>query len=219
MIKWSDLRARIQRVLGDTTFTPDDLKDYINQSLVAISAHTAHQKVYTLVNATDTVVLELPDDVLEMGPVHVVNGVVENFVYTPVRLKPGQNLPPIPIGDMQMHYYYKWGNTLNFLTPVLGGRTISAFYFAYWDRVEADTDTIKVARWMEEPLQWYCMHLGMAKPGSSAARLRTWGTKQDSGTPVDNSPQKFAEFCLKRYQSILNDAPSQDRPGWDARSD
>jgi hypothetical protein len=217
MVKWSLLRDRIKRVLGDTTFTDADLADYVNQALVAISSHTAHQKVYGQVLATDTSAIELPDDILEIGPVHVKNGVVENNIYIPTRLAPGQSLPAIPIGDMRTHYYYRWGNTVNFLTPILGGRLLEIFYFAYWDRVDEDTDLIRVMRWMEEPLQWYAMHLAMAKPGSSAARLRTWNTKQDSGNPVDNSPVKFAEFCLKRYQSLLNDAPSQDREGWDAR--
>jgi len=219
VIQWSVLRDRINRVLGDTTFTPDDLSDYVNQALVAISAHTAHQKVYGQVVATDTLAIELPDDVLELGPVHVKNGVVENNIYLPIHLQPGESLPAYMVGSMAMHYYYRWGNTVNVLTPILGGRTVEIFYFGYWDRVEKDDDQIHIARWMEEPVQWYCMHLGMMKPSASAARIRTFNTKQDSGIPDDNSPLKFAQFCLSRYQAKLNDMPSQDRTGWNVRSD
>ena len=54
----------------------------------------------------------------------------------------------------------------------------------------------------------------MTKPGISEAMLNRFNRKQDQGDPEQNSVKKYAEYCMGRYQGILNQHPVQDRTRW-----
>ena len=222
-IKWSLLRNRLLRVLDDVdreaaTYSDDDLRDYINEALVAISGHTAQEKVYTKTLDTSASNLQLPDDVLELGPVLVTNGTTEKYLCKPYKLRPGESLPTAPSNSGGVSQgYYRWGGALQFLVPIPAGRTVTIHYFGYWDRVDEETDTLQIERWMEEAVKWYSLHAAMAKPARNTANLRQYATEVDAGHPEHNPLLRFAQFCLARYNQLIVDHPQQLRTGWEGR--
>jgi hypothetical protein len=221
-IKWSLLRDRLLRVLDDVdrnvaTYTDDDLRDYINEALVAISGHTAQEKVFAKTFEASASLLDLPDDVLELGPV-LIAGSGEKYLSKPYRLKPGESLPTLTSSaGGQSQGYYRWGNTLRFLIPVSAGKVVTIHYFGYWDRIDSETETLRVERWMEEALKWYALHAAMTKPARNTANLRQYATQVDAGHPEHNPLLRFARYCLERYNELIVDHPQQARMGWDGR--
>jgi hypothetical protein len=222
-IKWSLLRDRLLRVLDDVerdaaTYGDDDLRDYVNEALVAIAAHTAQEKVYSLTLDASASELALPDDVLELGPVLATYGTSEKYLYKPYKLKPGESLPTVSAGSAGSSLsYYRWGDTLKLLAPIPSGRTVSIHYYGYWDRVDEETDTLAISRWMEEAVKWYALHAAMAKPARNTANLRQYNTSQEQGNPEHNPLLKFAKFCLERYETLMIEHPQQLRTGWEGR--
>lgn len=228
-ITWAKLRDRVLRVLDDierddesaVAFTNDDMLDYIGDALTAIATHTAAERVYAGTFDDEVWSVELPDDFMALGTVSVIG--TERVLLTPRPLSPGASVANVgssivggSVTAYDVYYVYPRG-TINFLKPIPAGNAVQVDYWGYWARVEGVEDTLKVPRWMEEPLRWYCLHLAMSKPMVSIAKLANYKTRLDSGDPLDNPQLELSRYFKRRYDELLSEMPPQDRTGWESQ--
>lgn len=226
MTTWADLKGRLRRALQDTdednpSWTTEDLLDYANSALAEISSHTARQKVYT--NVPDGQVVTacpLPADYLALGPVQAsLQSSLIRQMLKPVERHPGVALPSTVTVTASIigATYYEWpAGVLNFTRPLPAGVNLYIGYYAYWPKLERDTDQLLVLRWMEEALFWHSQASALAKPGVLAAQIRQYNTRRDSGSPEDNPLLTYARYAKRRYDEILAAHPHQDRSIWEA---
>jgi len=226
---WKSLRDRVLRVLDDierddesaVSWTDDDMLDYIDEALAAIATHTAAEQVYSGTFDDEVWSVALPDDFMALGTVSVIG--TERVLLTPRPLSPGASVANVGssiVGGVMTPYdvYYMYPRgTINFLKPIPAGDAVQVDYWSYWERVEGVEDTLKVPRWMEQPLKWYCLHLAMAKPSIAAAKLGNFKTRQDSGDPEHNPQLELSRYFKRRYDELLSEIPPQDRTGWESQ--
>jgi len=221
MISWLNLRNRVLRVLDDNirtdltkvSFSDDDLLDAINDALINITAHTAQEKVFSTTLTTEATILQLPDDVVDLGPI-TINDTISIVGAVKVVLGPGESLPTTTVSGQ--YPYYRWPTSqLNFPSKIPATYTVDIRYWGYWSRVEREEDVLAVDRWMEEPLKWYMLHLLAAKPAYQASVLGQYKIRSDLGKPTDNPLLEFSGYCFKRYDSKMSEYSPQDRSGWE----
>lgn len=218
MITFEVFKLRVLRVLDDLdrdnpTWTDDDLLDYANEALAALSMHTAQQVVVDSVLTADTSSYAMPDGYLSPGPVWLISGTYR-YLLTPFELEPGQDLPTQVVSGRRTEYYEWPAGTLSFLRPLASGDTLRLQYYAYWDRLEVDSDTLAIPRWMEDALKWDMLQRAMSKPGAQASSLGQYKTKRDLGNPEDNPLLDYAKWCQKQFDRVWNEHAPQDRTVW-----
>lgn len=226
MTTWADLRGRLRRALQDTdldspSWTNEDLADYVNAALAEISSHTARQRLFANQPGGQALTqVTLPSDFLALGPVQAsLNASLIRYMLKPVERSPGVSLPSTVVVSATLvdATYYEWpAGTLNFTRPLPASTVLSVGYYAYWPRIERETDYLGVLRWMEDALYWHSQASAMAKPGVLAATIRQYNTRRDSGSPNDNPLLEYARYAMKRYNTILAEHPHQDRSIWEA---
>jgi hypothetical protein len=225
MTTWEAFRTNLTTVLGDDnrdepTWSDEELLAYMNFALRAVADHTADEKGVVTVIDEATTSFSLPADLLALGPVTLeVDGRVK--MLTPARRPAPASVPAhpvsIPASTSAPDTFYRWQRELRFAVPLPAGAILSVDYYGYWDRLAEDEDELDVPAWMEEALHWAMLMRCMSKPGLQAATIRPWNTRQDSGSPEDNPPMIYAEYCRKQYERILSEHARQDRGGWEAR--
>lgn len=222
MIYWKALRSRIIRLLDDTnrdapSWTDDDLRDYVNLALKAVTQHTALQARQEVTADAELSSLPLRDDFFEIGPVSASSNNRHSYLEA-FEPKPGYPFPESS-GDTPALYYEWPTGTLNFLPVVPVGGVITVHYYAYWPEVDGEDDNPKLGlpNWMEEPLYWYCIAQAMSKPGVQAASLQSYKTRFEAGNTGSNPLLEFSTYAMRRYERLMAEHPSQDRSGWEAR--
>lgn len=223
-VRWSKIKNRCLRILQDTaretqvSWSDDDMRDYANAALTDLSVHTAQKKIWETVLETPSTVVELPGDILELGPVSIqVQGLYWQFL-TPVTWKPGETLPTPYTFSLSVNGYYEWPEgTVNFLYLIPAGQKLRFQYFAYWAEIEADDDVIPFReRWLEEALYWNVLSRAVTKTAIQAANLRQYNIKVDSGEPEDNPMLKMSHYFYRKYLEVLADNPSNAKAVWEA---
>lgn len=215
-IKWSDLKARLRRLLDDSnpatyTWTDPDLLDYVSAALDAFASHTPQRKSETFNLGAGADRFELPSDVIVIGPVQM-KADSQTFYLRPYALKPGLDVTDVTFqaGDLG---YYQWGDEIVLVAATDVAAVVTLFYFGYWDRVTSDTSMIRVPRWAEEALLWYCVHLALSKPGVQASTLEQYKTRFEAG--VQHNPLlEYANYALKRWDAIMSEHSTTDTNGW-----
>jgi hypothetical protein len=223
MTTWKQLEAKLRGQLQDTdvsnaTWSPDELRGYANAALDELSGHTARQRVHSLTVEVSTLVLEMPADLLALGPVSVaVPGTLEKQLMVPIERRPGGTYPPDSSLSVRENSYYEWPvGVLNFMRSLQAGTAVSAGYYAYWPEIQTDSDVLGIPRWMEGAIYWYVLASAMYKPGIQAAQIRQYNTRRDSGSPIDNPLLEFSKYAMRRHAEILASHPHQDRSSWEA---
>jgi hypothetical protein len=218
-VLWGDIEARVRRLLEDTdstayTWTELDMVDYANAALKAVAIHTAreNQVVYSL--TSDLASYTLPDDVLQLGAV-ILTYISVPEILQPVRLQP-QNILPSTISRGGATGFYQWPKgTINFLRPILSGRTLTINYWSYYPTVvDVNTPLTGLPRWAEEAVKWKVMIEAIAKVSGQEALLAQWKQKRDAGTPEQQSLITISKFYQFQYDKVLYEHAPQDRGMW-----
>lgn len=222
--RWSKIKNRCLRMLQDTTrdesasWSDAEMLDYVNAALTDFASHTARKKIWEKVLEKPSLTIELPDDVLELGPVSIqVQGLYWQFL-TPCMWKPGDTLPTPYTFSLSVNGYYEWPESvLNFIYLIPAGQRLRFQYYAYWDEVENEEDVIPFRnRWPEEAIYWNILSRAVMKTAIQAANLRQYNIKVDSGEPEDNPMLKMSHQFYRKYLEILADNPNNDRSVWEA---
>lgn len=215
--RWGTLKERILRALDDEdrtnpTWSDTELTDYLGFALDDLANHTARHVTWEYEAAGEVETVELPDDVLAVGPVWFP----DRELLVKVDLEPGMLFNDITVTSTSFPQgYYEWPDGVLNLTRTLGaGETLTVFYWGYYGVPDRDEKTLESPRWADEALYWYMLATAMTKPGVSEAMLNRFNTRRDQGQPEQNPVKKYAEYCLERYHGILNEHPRQDRTRW-----
>jgi hypothetical protein len=209
MTTWSKLRDRTLRTLNDTdrdkaSWTDDDMLDYINAALGAVSVHTAQEKVHEQTVAQTTTVLVLPVDCI--GVKSVLLGTSTSLTL----LKRAALMPGETVSLTTNSLPKNWaepvaGQVMFFPGPVPAQALLKVGYLSNWPTIVNDDDDLPVPYWLLEALHFYMLYLSQIKPGTQAASLGQYKTKVDSGQPENNPLKAFAEYCFQQYQRVLNE--------------
>ena len=217
--RWDALKNRILRALDDedrstsvATWSDSELVDYLGFALDDLANHTARQVVWEYDTTEETTQVELPDDVLAIGPVWFP----DREILVKIDLDPGMLFNDETVTSSSYPQgYYEWPEGVLNLTRSLGAEeTLTVFYWGYYRVPDQDEKNLDSPRWADEALYWYVIGTAMTKPGISEAMLNRFNRKQDQGDPEQNSVKKYSQYCMERYQGILNQHPVQDRTRW-----
>ena len=223
MTTWGDFKAGLIDALDDTnrdqpTWSDAMLLRYMNYALLSISEHTAQTKEWTYTPTAPVRTIDLPDDVMELGPIYVVYNVLK-VLLTPRRRQPGESWYTIHATILPQEFY-EWpeNKRINLFTDLRTNQQLVFNYWANsWGPLEKDADVLGVFPWMEKALEWNVLAQAMAKPGLQLAQLRSYNTKRDSGSPEDNPYIVQAEYYRKQYERVLANHEQQDRSGWETQ--
>jgi len=85
------------------------------------------------------------------------------------------------------------------------------YYAAFWNKPSDDNDLLEVPDYLLAPLSLYmASHLCLPK-AFSAANIRQYGTRVDSGTPEDNPLMTMSNNFLKRFEIEMNRLPMMSK--------
>jgi hypothetical protein len=212
MTTFSDLRLRILRMLND----PDGegntdalIMDAINAAFDAILPWTPKTATSQITGDGSAVEFALPADCYEVEAL-VVNDT-------------GEHLPRAILAPGQTRGTYT-PNTNDFLEYPSGSITLSKnldtdeiydlFYLAHWTKI-ANSDgwdsIIEVPSRAETGIVLYASAYLLLPQGVSAAEIRQFNTRVDSGTPEQNPMQKTALWMIELFQREMNRHPKHQK--------
>lgn len=210
-ITFSDLKARIVRVLGDivipgtsggdptqgTTYDQYLLKDSVHAALDAITIRRFKSAI--MIIAGDYGQAEIPENLIE---VEAVLDLTNNIFLEQVPLTVGKGMSP---GGRLGWYIYPTG-TLMF-TDDLGDSGAELYYSAYWEKPEDDEDLIEPPDITATALVMYAASYCLLNSATQASSIRQFATKIDSGKPTDNPLEQSSTYFMKRFEIELQRIP------------
>ena len=84
---------------------------------------------------------------------------------------------------------------------------IKLYYAAVWNKPADDTDVIDVPDVYLTAVSLYAAAYSLLNKATSAAQIRQYNTKTDSGTPEQNPSQRQADYLLKWFETEMNRHP------------
>jgi len=214
---WTIQDGKLQRLLKDeagTKFSEALREDGYNAALETFAAHTATASATTITGDGSTTAWSLPDNIIETDD--SIEGVwdqTDKEWLEPVRFVPGdQWTDSTPTSSSAPKGWYIWPeDTLNTTQVHASGDILKLYYYAYWNGVADGVDPIDVPRWALQALLYYAAAYCLAPGAISAANIRQYDTKADSGHPEHNPIFQQAKWFMQKYQEVLNRHPAQQR--------
>lgn len=203
MANLEDLRSALILVLGDD---PDEEPDYhenllidaINAGQVAILPRVWKPALDTITAAATS--HTLPSDVFE---VQAIWDETKNTFLDPALIAAGE---PSASTTGNGWYEYPQG-TITFYTA-LGDEGGTVFYGATWAALASETDVTEVPDYALTAVTLYAASYALLAKATSAAKLGTYRTRVDSGTPEDNPLQVMSEYFKQRFNEELTNMPT-----------
>lgn len=200
---WAVARDAIGRMLSDAqmnTFPVELRQDGYNAGLHAFAAHTALPALDTLAGDGSTIAFAMPTDMVDGSLMYVWDSVNGNFWTPEVQVPTPADVQPF---DDSKRWWIWPTDTLNFSEAPGGDLTL--FYFAYWPEVDETNpnDEIAIPIWAREAVQLYACAYCLNKTATSAANIRQYGTKTDSGNPEHNPMSRRQEEFLHLYDQVI----------------
>lgn len=206
----AELRDRVSRMLGDPGFEGYDpllFVDGLSMALDAILPWVPKTQIATI-EGNDTVTYDLPEHCYEIEAcVNDANG----------EMLPQAILIPGYFRGEQIEGTNDWmeypHGAISFSKALAVGETYTLYYLAHWEK--------PVANQFNEPLEPpEYSHLGlclyttayMILPSAvSAAEVRQWNTKVDSGNPEHNPMQQSTTYLLRLFTEEMNRHPRHQK--------
>jgi hypothetical protein len=207
----------------DTTYSDQLLYEATALAMDAILPWIPNQKVTTLTSGS-TAVIALPVDCYEVEAVvdDYDGSVLERITLTPKARR------PLTSQTSTKQTAYDWleypRGYLNFTmvptkpssgvddegVPLTTTRTFVVYYKAYWSKPSSSADvnfTLPVPdAVIAGMLYWAAAHC-IIPSSNISSQIRQFGTKVDSGTPVDNVLENSAMFLRKMFVEEMNRLP------------
>lgn len=219
-------RSELTRVLDDEidlNIDPDAVaswsdtlkNDAINAALIAFSAHTAVATSTGFTGDGDATSYTMPDNMIEGGYVYVYSETDEEWweqmSYQSIGVRP--RMSPMNYEN----FVYEWPvGVINFNVAPDDGDIFTMYYYAYWDEVTQDADTIGIPKWAREAVICYSAAYVMHAAATAASNLGQFRQSLDAGNPEHNPFERRQQAFLKRYEYIISRYTSQDRsPPWE----
>lgn len=165
----------IKSVTNNENLTDDDIVTAVNMAVSAITAYKPRRSVSTFSGDGSTTVFDLPSDFYWVDGVFDANGEKMN----PVSVSDADYIGSGGVG----YILYPHGK-ITFLTAPTG--TATMYYLASWPNITAVTETIPTPEYLNIAIVHYASAWVLMPEAVSAAQIRQYNTKVDSGNPEDN---------------------------------
>lgn len=210
-ITWADFKPQIARKLKDTEYSKYSetlLMDCVNDALAAFAAdHTGVATDTTVTGDGSTYEYDLPDDIVdaEGAGVYAVHW-EKNRWLSEIDYWPGRSWKSTTRStSTKPRAYVLWPTgKISFTRIPDDDQEITIHYVAHYPEVTSDETAITVPRWAREPIKLYAAARALEPSALATGRVRQWGSKEDSGNPVQNPLMDMAQYFIKQYWEKLS---------------
>lgn len=95
--------------------------------------------------------------------------------------------------------------------PPSANDTLTVYYTAYWPETTDPGDSLTPPASAYAAMCYYAASYCLQTKGQSAANIRQYNTKVDSGNPEHNPVLELAKFYLKKFDSEITRHPTTQR--------
>ena len=206
----SEIQARVGRMLGDETLSGYDtnlIYDALAAALDAIMPWVPKTAVHTITgDGSDS--YTMPEDIYQVESV-----VIED---TGEILPQAVFVPGYYIGDEisgnndWIEYPYGY---IKFSKALTAGEIYTMYYLAHWTKPTSDSvdDDIEPPEYTHTGLVLYATAYMILPNAISAAEVRQFNTKVDSGNPEHNPMQVSANYLLRLFIDEMNRHPKYQK--------
>lgn len=206
--------VKVRRVLADPggdspLYSTDLLTDGVLESLIAILPWVSKESTLTLTGDGTTYEFSLPSNCAEVQALWSESAqsflpMAGLFPGTPWAHGEGSAIEP----NSWVEYPH---GQLSLAAPPFAGEKLIVFYTAYWPEPANTTDTLAVPAYALPGITYYTAAYALNPKATSAANIRQFNTKIDSGTPIQNAMVEMGKYFMARFVESMNSCPSRQR--------
>lgn len=207
MSKYIDIHQRVRSLLKGGTGTYPDLiiLDGINAATNAILPWLSKRAIEKGVVVTSGSLIDLPDDVYLVDAVYSVTDEkwLRHWVINPT-------LGTFPSDPMWIEY----PNGYLTLSIDCTDEVMDVYYYTTWTEVDTSgsaSDNMDTPPFADLAIIYYATAYVLASSAVSAAQLRQFNTKIDSGSPDDNPLRDTSNMLMQRFINEVKLFPSLER--------
>lgn len=225
-IDWLTLKTYIREsVIKDVVTTTSNNPQFTDAQLlvaarwacVNLSMHTAQANTWHYPCDGIAYKFRLVDSMVDSSEkaALVIHNDGTNYEYlAPVRATPSIIWPSAPPSNSSssLRAYFEWPQGWLVLTYIPDkNNEIIVHGFNIWNPPIDDSSILDFPMQFEQPFSYIVGALLFDPLGAQASAIRTWNTKNDSGTPEDNSLQTQSKYFWSMARDRLRDIGPQDR--------
>jgi len=194
---------------NEPLFSDELIVDGLNESLQAILPWVANEATTEYTGDGETFQFELPADLYEVQALHssVSHAFIPRIGLFPGSLwfaGEGTSL------DEQSFMEYPAG-FVSVASPPNSSDTLTLYYTAYWPEPEEADDTLAPPTACYAAICYYAASYCLATKGQSAANIRQYNTRVDSGNPEHNPVMELSKHYLKRFDMEIGRHPQTQK--------
>ena len=190
-------RDYLERFLEDSQITTiERVIDATNSALNALVAYEPKMASVQFVGDGSTASFPLPDDYYWYQGLFNGDGNRINILW------PSNTDYLMPVGE-NIALITPSGN-ITFIPSLQTGEMITLYYYARWARVTSETDTIEPPYHWLAALTYYASAELIISDALTAAGVRQYNTRIDSGNPEQNPVQRQVESFRKMFREEVN---------------
>lgn len=194
---------------GTETTYPDNLiMDGVNASLKAIMPWLPKRSVAQSLPVTSGSSVTLPDDVYLVDAVYYPEG---NRWLKHWAINPSASNKGTPVSDAQ---WIEYPSGYLSLSSDLTDGVIDVYYYTDWTEVTSSgslTDSLETPSYADLAIVYYACAYVLGAVSVSAAQLRQFNTRTDSGSPEDNPIRDTSNLLMQRFLNEVKLFPSLER--------
>lgn len=206
MSKYIDIHQRVRTLLkgGAGTYSDALILDGINAGLNAILPWLSKRAVEQGIVVTSGSLIDLPDDVYLVDAVY---SQTDGSWLKHWSITPGATLPSNPL-------WVEYPSGFLTLTSDCTDEVMDVYYYTTWTEVESSgsaVDNLDTPPFADLAIIYYATSYVLASSAVSAAQLRQFNTKIDSGSPDDNPLRDSSNMLMQRFMNEVKLFPALER--------
>jgi hypothetical protein len=214
MATLAEVTAKVRRILGDpggANALYDDalLADGVLEALIAILPWVSKESTSNLAGNGSTSEFALPPDCAEIEAIWSES---QQQFLPKAGLFPGT---PWLNGESSSFDQNSWleypSGKVSFSIAPLASEKMRVFYSAYWVAPSEQTDELEPPAYALPGIAYYTAAYALAPKAVSAANVRQYNTKVDSGTPTNNPMVDMSKYMLQRFETEMGRCPMRQR--------
>lgn len=194
----SDAQDALKWLLDNASLATDVVIRGLNVALDSLTAYVPKRAKTTITGDGSTTTFALPTDF------YAITAIVDSDkrVLSPKQVPEMRWLSLA--GDEHNAYYISEEGKLTFLEAPSSGETLTLYYLAHWTHVMQVTDNLEPPVYLYAALLYRAGAFILSADATSAASLRQFNTRVDSGNPEHNPVQQQVEWLLSMFEREAN---------------
>lgn len=206
MSKYIDVHQRVRTLLKGSAGTYSDalILDGINAATNAILPWLSKRAIEQDIVVTSGSLIELPDDVYLVDAVY---SKTDGKWLKHLSITPGITLSSGPL-------WIEYPHSRLTLTSDYTDKSVDVYYYAKWFEVESSgsaIDEMDTPSFADLAIIYYATSYVLVSSAISAAQLRQFNTKIDSGNPEDNPLRDTSNLLMQRFMNEVKLFPALER--------